>query len=137
MDLQLSSIAADQTRRYPISNLRVNGHKEDLVLVVKWTGASREYQDGVANKAFTKLEGDESDAALYKLIAHHLVTGWDNVPVDANGKPLEYTPKRGLQVLLQFQADKRPDRRNRFLAFIGNGDNFEAPLVDGDELGNS
>lgn len=137
MDLQLSSLRADQTRRYPIDGLRVNGHKEDLVLVLRWAGDSREYQEAMENKAFQKLEGDERDRAVYELIAEHLVVGWDNVPTGNDGKPLAYTKERGLQVLLKFQQDKRRDRHHRFLMFVGNGDNFERASIDGAELGNS
>lgn len=143
MDLQLTSLRADQTRRFTISGMRVNGHHEDLVLLVVWTGSSKAYQDGVTNKAFTKLEGAEYRAELNRLLAQHIVVGWECVPTaaatkgpDVEGKPITYTAKRGEQILAQFEKDERPDRRNRFLAFVTEGDLFQAPLVDPGDLGN-
>lgn len=136
MDLQLTSIAADQTRRFSIAGLRVNGHTQDVVLIVQWTGASKEYQDAIANQAFAKLSDKERAAAVRKLLATHIVVGWDNVPI-ADGNALEYTATRGEQILSAFDRDGRLDRQNRFMAFVANGDNFQRSLVDADDLGNA
>lgn len=136
MDLQLTSLRADETRRYPISGMRVNGHKEDLALIVRWTGASKEYQDAVANESFRKLKDGEQNAALPRILAEHIVVGWDNVPV-IDGKPIEYTAARGAQVLARFYADGRLDLAARFLAFVGNGDHFQRAIVDAVDLGNA
>ncbi len=134
MDLQLTSLAADETRRYPIQGLRVNGHAQDLVLVVRWTGASEEYQRAVDALAFRKLDpnSDEWARAIIKLLAQHIVVDWDHVP---NG--LTYTPARGEQVLGSFVADKRRDRLGRFLGYVASGDVFQRELVDPVDLGNA
>lgn len=134
MDLQLTSLAADQTRPYPINGLRINGHREDVSLIVKWSGASDEYQRALDALAFKKLDygSDAWARAIIKLVAQHLVVGWGHVP-----DGLAYTPARGEQVLSVFVKDKRLDRLFRFLAFIGAGDNFQAELVDAVDLGNA
>lgn len=134
MDLQLTSLAADETRRYVIQGLRVNGHAQDLVLVVRWTGASEEYQRAVDALAFRKLDAgsDEWARAIIKLLAQHIVVDWDHVP---NG--LTYTPARGEQVLGSFVADKRRDRLSRFLGYVMSGDAFQRELVDPVDLGNA
>lgn len=134
MDLQLTSLAADETRRYPIQGLRVNGHAEDLVLVVRWTGASEEYQRAIDALAFRKLDvnSDEWARAIIKLIAQHIVVDWDNVPAG-----LTYTPARGEQVLGSFVVDKRRDRLGRFLGYVTSGDVFQRELVDPVDLGNA
>jgi len=131
MDLQLTSIRADQTRDYSVHGMHVNGHREELVLVVRWSGA-KEYQDGLANQALQKLEGAEREKAIDRLIALHLIVGWKNVPVG-----LDYTPSRGEQILAWFGSEDRTDRRTALRAFLVNGDNFMRPaLVDPVELGN-
>jgi hypothetical protein len=129
MDLQLTSLVADQTRRYPITGLRINGHARDVVLLVRWTQSSEAYERALDAAAFQKLDRN-SDAwrdALVQLIAEHLVVGWDHVP-----EGLAYTPARGAQVIGAFHRDNRPDRWLHFLAFIAEGDNF----VDAGDLGN-
>ncbi len=131
MDLQLTSLRADQTRDYTVHGLHVNRHRDPVVLVVRWAG-SKEYQDALANLAFQKLEGAARDRARDQLIAIHLIIGWKNVP-----EGLGYTPARGEQILAQFEADDRRDRKVQFLSFLANGDNFERPaLVDAADLGN-
>lgn len=131
MDLQLTSIRADLTRDFVVHGMHVNGHKEPVTLIVRWAGCD-EYQDALANLAFQKLEGAARDKARDKLIATLLIVGWKNVP-----DGLGYTPARGEQVIAQFDADKRQDRKARLLAFISDGDNFQRPaLVDAADLGN-
>lgn len=133
MDLQLTSIAADQTRPYTIHGLRINGHPKDVTLIVRWARGCEAYQRALDAQAFRKLGRDTPEwrEALTKLIAQHLVTGWEDVP-----EGLAYTPARGAQVLDTFTRDKREDRWVRFLAFIAEGDNFQAELVDAEDLGN-
>lgn len=134
MDLQLTSLVADQTRRFVVPGLRVNGHAKEVALVVRWTGASDEYQRAIANKAFRKVEtgSDEWARGVIKLLAQHIVVDWEDVPGE-----LKYTPARGEQVLSTFLRDKRLDRLYAFLAFVSNGDAFERDLVDAVDLGNA
>lgn len=134
MDLQLTSIAADETRRYPIAGIRINGHRKDVALLVRWSGASEDYQRAIDAQAFRKIDrgSDEWSRAIIRLIAQHLVVGWENVP-----EGLTYTQARGEQILGSFVTTKRTDRLAALLAFIGNGDNFQAEIVDGEDLGNA
>lgn len=130
MDLQLSSLRADAVRRYAIDGLKVNGHPDDIVLLVRWAG-SKDYQDALANQVFQKLEGTAREQARNKLIAQYLVTGFDSVP-----DGVTYTPARAEQIIATFERDERPDRMARFLAFLHAGDNFERRFVDAGDLGN-
>jgi hypothetical protein len=143
MDLQLTSLRADRQRRYTIPGLRIAGHNEDLVLLVVWTGASKAYQEAIANDAFVKLKPEEGTKALIHALAAHVIVGWECVPLatrtagpDVEGKPLAYTAERGAQILSQFEAEQRGDLTNAFLSFIRSGSNFQRSLVDPVDLGN-
>ena len=136
-DADFEALRPDQTARFTLAELHIpRGNPKPVTLLLRHAGEENETWIRGARAALMR-EMSKEDAAEYydKLAARALIVGWVNV-LDADGKPIAYTPDRGLELLTRLRALKRTALVNRISAFAGEASNFTAASIDPGDLGN-
>lgn len=96
----------------------------------------RDQGDG-SKLSLAKMES--GDAAHYKLFARHVFTGWEEV-LDADLKPIPYTPERGEAFLTMLGSrDRWPEiagDNGTIDRYFSDADNFrDEPIGSAEDLG--
>lgn len=136
-DADFAPLVADQTARFPLTELRIpRGNPDHVWLVLKHAGESNPaYMAAVKNAKFRGLSDDAANALGDQLAARHVIVGWENV-LDKAGKPLTYSVAGCVELLAKLREAKRGGLISRLTLFAANAENFTAPTVDAGDLGN-
>ncbi len=101
-----------------------------LVLIMKHAGESNPAYKSGRLKMVSELRarsGQEIDvAALIKLFAHTVITGWENV--NDGGVAVPFTPTQCIELLMVI-AKKAPDEINLAFAYARDASNFRGPIA--------
>lgn len=77
---------------------------------------------------------DGANARLAKLLAKHIIAGWENVTT-ADGQPAPFTADAAEKLLLAFLSAHRSDVVRYVYAYASEPDNFHDPLPSAVDLG--